>query len=137
MRLGTIPLKVGGLKLHYTRTGGNRPALVLAHGFSDDGLCWTRFAEALEETYEVIMVDAYGHGRSGERETPYGPVEQAADLVGVIKGLGLERPLILGNVVIQCHENPRLRSRPCVRPRGAHAEKVCQAIEFTKQARRF
>jgi pimeloyl-ACP methyl ester carboxylesterase len=31
----------GGLRLHYTRTGGAKPPVVLAHGFSDDGLCWT------------------------------------------------------------------------------------------------
>ena len=35
-----------GLTIHYTRTGdGDQPALVLAHGFSDNGLCWRRVAE--------------------------------------------------------------------------------------------
>ena len=41
-------LEVNGLSLHYTRTGGDKPSLLLAHGFSDDGLCWTPVAEALE-----------------------------------------------------------------------------------------
>ena len=32
-------VRVNGIRLHYTRTGGDLPPLVLAHGFSDDGPC--------------------------------------------------------------------------------------------------
>jgi N-formylmaleamate deformylase len=53
-----------GIRLHYTRTGGDKPPLVLAHGVTDDGLCWTPVAAALAPDYDVIMVDARGHGRS-------------------------------------------------------------------------
>ena len=86
-----------GLKLHLTRTGGDKPALVLAHGFSDDGLCWTPVARALEDRFDVVMVDARGHGRSDGPEGGYGPADQAEDLAGAIVALGLERPLILGH----------------------------------------
>jgi N-formylmaleamate deformylase len=86
-----------GIRLHYTRTGGARPPLVLAHGFSDDGLCWTPVAEALASDYDVIMVDARGHGRSDAPEQGYGAAEQAADLAGAISALGLKRPPILGH----------------------------------------
>src|SRR5689334_7072840 len=90
-----------GIRVHYTRTGGGesgKPALVLAHGFSDDGLCWTAVARVLESDYDVIMVDARGHGRTEAPEgVGYGVVEQAADLLGVIAALGLRRPLILGH----------------------------------------
>lgn len=90
-------IEANGLLLHYTRTGGAKPPLVLAHGFSDDGLCWAPVAEALAPTYDVIMVDSRGHGRSAAPEQGYGPSEQAADLAGVIAGLGLSRPAILGH----------------------------------------
>ena len=53
-----------GIRLHYTRTGGAKPPLVLAHGVTDDGLCWSRLAEALAPSFDVVMVDARGHGRS-------------------------------------------------------------------------
>lgn len=33
-----------GIRIHYWRTGGNKPPLVMAHGSSDDGLCWTNLA---------------------------------------------------------------------------------------------
>lgn len=36
-----------GIRLHYTRTGGTKPPFVLAHGVTDDGLCWTPVAESL------------------------------------------------------------------------------------------
>lgn len=90
-------LEANGLRLHYTRTGGDKPPVVLAHGFSDDGLCWTPVAEQLAAVYDVIMVDARGHGRSEGPEEGYGQVEQAADLAGVITGLGLQRPPVLGH----------------------------------------
>lgn len=88
---------VGGLNLHYTRTGGDGPPLVLAHGFSDDGLCWGPVARALEGEYDIIMVDARGHGRSDGPESGYGSHDMANDLAGVIRALELQRPAVLGH----------------------------------------
>jgi pimeloyl-ACP methyl ester carboxylesterase len=90
-------IEVNKLKLHYTRTGGDKPPVVLAHGFSDDGLCWTALAQVLAADYDVIMVDARGHGRSDGPKKGYGSLEHAADVAGVIHGLGLKRPAVLGH----------------------------------------
>ena len=86
-----------GLRLHYTRTGGEKPPVVLAHGVTDAGPCWTPVAEALAPEYDVIMVDARGHGHSDAPESGYGPAEQAEDLAGLVAALGLDRPAILGH----------------------------------------
>jgi N-formylmaleamate deformylase len=86
-----------GIRLHYTRTGGSKPPLVLAHGVTDSGLCWTPLAAALAADYDVIMVDARGHGRSQETESGYDPGTQADDLAGLIAALGLQKPAILGH----------------------------------------
>lgn len=86
-----------GIRLHYTRTGGDHPPLVLAHGVTDDGLCWTPVAHALQEEYDVIMVDARGHGRSDAPETGYDPATMAADLRDLITRLELHKPAILGH----------------------------------------
>ncbi len=89
---------VNGLRLHYTRTGSmGAPPVVLAHGFSDDGLCWTPVTKALAPEYDVVMVDARGHGKSDAPEEGYGIADLAADLHGVITALGLRRPAILGH----------------------------------------
>jgi len=93
----TGDIGVNGVRLRYIRTGGNKPPVVLAHGFSDAGLCWTPVAQALEADYDLVMVDARGHGFSDAPETGYTLPEMASDLQGVITSLGLVRPAILGH----------------------------------------
>ena len=90
-------VEANGIRLHYTRTDGDKPPLVLAHGVTDAGPCWTAVAEALAPEYDAVMVDARGHGYSDAPERGYGPVEQAEDLAGVIAALGLQHPAVLGH----------------------------------------
>ena len=90
-------IEIDGLRLYYTRTGGDKPPLVLAHGFSEDGLVWTALAEVLEDEYDVIMPDARGHGQSDAAETGLGTAELASDLHGIITALGLDKPAVLGH----------------------------------------
>jgi N-formylmaleamate deformylase len=90
-------VQVNGVNLHYYRTGGDKPPLVLAHGFTDNGLCWLRVAGALADDYDVVMIDARGHGKSARADVPYSSEDQADDLAGVIRALGLERPPVLGH----------------------------------------
>ncbi|HVC32206.1 MAG TPA: alpha/beta hydrolase [Chloroflexota bacterium] len=86
-----------GIRVHYYRTGGTKPPLVLSHGATDDGLCWTRATRALEADYDVIMPDARGHGLSEAPEGGYNSEERAADLAGLIRALHLERPAVGGH----------------------------------------
>ena len=90
-------VRVNGIRLHYYRTGGAKPPLILVHGFSDDGLCWTSVARALKDTYDLVMPDARGHGHSDAPARGYAPPDHAGDLAGLIKALGLRRPIILGH----------------------------------------
>lgn len=90
-------ITTNGIQVYYTRTGGAGPAVVLAHGFSDDGLCWTPLARELAADYDVIMFDARGHGRSDAPEEGYDPGTQATDLAGAIAALELRRPAVLGH----------------------------------------
>jgi len=90
-------LSVNGDLLHYWRTGdGNKPPLVLAHGFSDHSLCWLPVARDLETDYDVILPDARGHGHS-VRVQPGDEEDLASDLAGLINGLGLNRPIVGGH----------------------------------------
>lgn len=91
-------VSTNGIRLHYHRTGaGDKPALVLLHGITDSGLCWSPVAQALENDYDVIMVDARGHGQSDAPETGYGWRDHAADVIGLLDALALPRPSLLGH----------------------------------------
>ncbi|MFT3894052.1 MAG: alpha/beta hydrolase [Anaerolineales bacterium] len=92
---GDIPVNNG--YLHYYRTGnGEKQPIILVHGFSDNGLCWTPVSRELEKNYDVIMPDMKSHGlsaRIGEEE----PIDMALDLVKLIQVLGLSHPILVGH----------------------------------------
>lgn len=90
-------VQTNGIRIHYHRTGGNGPALLLLHGITDSGLCWGRTARALENEYDLVLVDARGHGLSDKPESGYAPEDHAADLAGLITALGLDRPVVIGH----------------------------------------
>lgn len=86
-----------GIKLHYYRSGGDKPPLLLAHGLTDNGLCWTPLVQVLAADYDCIMVDARGHGLSDVPAQGYTNAEHAADYAGVIAALKLPKPVMLGH----------------------------------------
>jgi N-formylmaleamate deformylase len=86
-----------GLRIHYYRTGGDKPPVVINHGAGDDGLCWTRIAKELEQDYDVILPDARGHGKSASGKGDYSTQQRAADLGELIQKLKLGRPVVGGH----------------------------------------
>jgi len=92
---GTVD--VDGVRLHYTRTGGDGPPLVVAHGVFDDGPCRTPLVRTLEGGYDVIAFDARGHGRSDAPDSGYGADDRVADLAGLFDALDLVDPILLGH----------------------------------------
>jgi len=90
-------VETNGITMHYTRTGGNKPQVVLCHGFSDNGLCWTALAKELEANYDVVMVDARCHGKSDGPEAGNDTSAMADDLAGLVRALGLDRPVVAGH----------------------------------------
>lgn len=89
-------VQVNGHSIHYYRTGGQKPPLILLHGFSDNGLCWLRAAQTLHKTYDLIMPDAHGHGLS-YRVSPGQPLNLVDDVAGLIQALALKKPALLGH----------------------------------------
>jgi N-formylmaleamate deformylase len=87
----------GKARIRYRRTGGHgKPALVLVHGFSDDGLCWAPVARELEADYDIVMPDMLGHGLSS-RMAPGMEIDMAGDIISLVRGLALERPVLVGH----------------------------------------
>ncbi len=81
---------------HYYRTGGEKPPLLLLHGFNEYGLTWLRVAKELESDYDIIMLDARGHGRSDGITNGFSNSLLVEDVVSVIRELKLGRPRIIG-----------------------------------------
>lgn len=91
-------VKVNDLTIHYHRTGGSsKSPIILLHGVMDNGLCWTPVARDLQETYDVIMPDARGHGHTGGDLTRFSYAQLAADVAGLIEALELEKPYLWGH----------------------------------------
>jgi N-formylmaleamate deformylase len=90
-------IHANGIKIHYYRTGGYKPPVVLFHGATDNGLCWTPVARALEIDYDVIMPDSRWHGQSDGPADGNQPDSQVQDLAGFVQALGLEKPLLMGH----------------------------------------
>ncbi len=93
----TAVCKANGIDIHYLRTGGAKPALVLLHGLTGSGACWSPLARALESEFDIVMPDARGHGDSSTPLNGYGYEDHARDVVGLIQGLGLVAPILLGH----------------------------------------
>lgn len=91
---GTVA--ANGIDLHYYRTGDG-PPIVLAHGMYDDGRRWIPLGTALADEYEVIAYDARGHGGSDAPEAGYGIDDRVADLAGLVEGLALAEPVLVGH----------------------------------------
>jgi pimeloyl-ACP methyl ester carboxylesterase len=90
-------VQTNGLNIHYYRTGGDLPQVVLNHGALDDGSCWPRVGKALENEFDLIMPDARGHGMSDDGAGVYNSEVRAGDLIGLIENLGLKNPIIGGH----------------------------------------
>src|SRR5512135_846948 len=79
---------------------GQGPPLVLLHGFSGNRTSWHGygFVAALKSAYQLILIDARGHGESGKPHDPeaYADPYLMADVIAVVDDLGLEKVHYLG-----------------------------------------
>jgi len=86
-----------GIRLRYLRSGGDKPPFVLAHGFSDSSGCWASLVRVLERDWDLVALDARGHGESQASVEGYAGEEQADDVLAAIDALALDRPVLMGH----------------------------------------
>jgi pimeloyl-ACP methyl ester carboxylesterase len=83
-----------GVKIHY-EVEGQGPAFVLQHGYTYSIECWydSGFVRDLRSNYQLVMVDARGHGQSDKSYDPkdYTAEAFASDYVTILNELGIKR----------------------------------------------
>jgi len=85
--------EVNGTTLHYRFDGPEQgPVVMLSNALASDLTMWEFQVPALVEAgYRVLRYDSRGHGQSAVPEGPYSIELLAADAVGLMDGLGLEK----------------------------------------------
>lgn len=86
-----------GIHLQYLRSGGNKSPLVALHGLIGSGACLSPLARPLEASFDVILPDARGHGRSSAPARGYAYEDMASDVIALTRELKLNRPVLVGH----------------------------------------
>ncbi|MFG2054093.1 alpha/beta fold hydrolase [Micromonospora sp. NPDC048930] len=80
--------QIGEVTLNYVR-GGRGPTVMLLHGYPQCWRMWRHLLPQLAESYEVVAPDLRGFGDSDAPPGGYDKKTVAADLHGLLTGLGL------------------------------------------------
>ena len=105
-----------GLELNYELFGdADAAAVVLVRGTGADGTRWMPQVEAYRSEFRVLIFDNRGVGGSDSPPGPYSVADMAADTVGLLDELGIER----------CHlSGSSLGGAICAHIAIEHAERV-------------
>jgi 3-oxoadipate enol-lactonase len=87
----------GGYALRCALAGGGQPTFLCLHGLVDTLEIWDRLVEPLAERGRVVRLDQRGHGESQAPPGPCTREDLAADAVGVLDALGIERAILVGH----------------------------------------
>lgn len=86
----------GGTELYYERTGAGEP-LLLIQGMSATHLAWGEELRAgLEPSFETIVFDNRGMGRSGRAELPFEVADMARDTAALLEALEIGSAHVVG-----------------------------------------
>jgi pimeloyl-ACP methyl ester carboxylesterase len=92
-------VELGGYRMAYRQWGdtARSDALVLVHGITSSSLSWVRVAPRLAQETRVIAVDLKGHGDSDRPVSGYRLTDQAKEVAGLVRELGLSSVQLLGH----------------------------------------
>jgi pimeloyl-ACP methyl ester carboxylesterase len=88
-----------GIRLHYYHAtpATGKPVIVMVHGVTDNGLCWTTLTWKLQHAYDIYMLDTRGHGLTD----PFTPSDDGdtliKDVVEFVRVMKFEKPILMGH----------------------------------------
>ena len=89
-------LTANDIQIYYEIHGSGQP-LVLISGLGYGLWQWHRMVPGLSEHFQVIVYDNRGAGQTDKPAGPYSASMMAADLAGLLDGLGVEKTAVLGH----------------------------------------
>ncbi|HEY4386400.1 MAG TPA: alpha/beta hydrolase [Ktedonobacteraceae bacterium] len=90
-------LITNGIRMHYV-TEGTGPLIVLLHGFPEFWYSWRQQIPYLAQRgYQVVAPDLRGYNESDKPRTGYDIPTLLRDIVGLIRGQGQEKAIIIGH----------------------------------------
>lgn len=91
-------VQTNGVQLHYIEHAGGAPALVLLPGLTANARCFDGLSAAgLSPRFHALALDLRGRGLTDQPENGYGLADHAADLVGALDALELDRAVLVGH----------------------------------------
>ena len=77
-------ITVGGARVSYNLSGRGVECVVLLHGSAGSMAHWNEVRQRLEKSYQVIVPDLYGYGRSEAQHGRAGSLSEEATLVSAL-----------------------------------------------------
>jgi N-formylmaleamate deformylase len=92
-------IDLSGYRMAYRQWGSTdrTDAILLVHGITSSSLSWIRVAPRLAQDARVVAVDLKGHGDSDRPARGYKLADQADEVAGLVKALGLRRVRLIGH----------------------------------------
>lgn len=87
---------INGQRIFFEDTGGDLPAVVLAHGFLMDHEMFAPQVRAFRDRYRVVTWDERGFGDTEYDGRPFTYWDSANDCIGLLDHLGIDRAVIGG-----------------------------------------
>lgn len=118
---GALPLPTGGFEdthlsdgasIWYATYGAGFPVVLLHGGLGHSGNFGYQVPALVEAGYKVIVIDSRGHGRSTRDGRQYSYHLMAADVLGVLDTVGIDKAAFVGwsdgacTAMVLSHKNP-------------------------------
>lgn len=91
-----MDVSAAGLRLRAVRAGAG-PAVILLHGYGESLLAWESVFDRLTRQADIVALDLPGFGLSSKPATGYATDSLAADVLGAMDALRLERAVLVGH----------------------------------------
>src|SRR5690348_4892293 len=88
-----------GIRIHYYHAvpAPGKPVIVMVHGVTDNGLCWTTLTQELEKSFDIYMLDARAHGLTDPFRDGDSGDTLIEDVVGFVRAMKFEKPILMGH----------------------------------------